>query len=136
VGILCALALLGAPALTHAREQAPAAPGGRAAWAPADKQGFGTAATRASRVWFTLRKAELTELYYPDLSHPSARSLQFIVDGQRVAGGFVTQDTLTYTQTSSTSKWRLERTYATDPPAVESSAAGEIGAEIGKKLSR
>ena len=39
---------------------------------------------KASRVWFTLRKAELTELYYPDLSHPSARSLEFMVDGKRV----------------------------------------------------
>jgi glucoamylase len=99
----------------HARERAPGAPGGRAAWAPADKQGFGTSATPDSRVWFTLRKAELTELYYPDLSHPSARSLEFMVDGKRVATGAVTQDTLTYTQTSSTSKWRLTRTYATDP---------------------
>src|SRR4051794_18567657 len=114
--LLAALLLsLGAPALAQARERAPGAPGGKAAWAPADKQGFGTAATSASRVWFTLRKAELTELYYPDLSHPSARSLAFMVDGRRVGTGSVAQDTLTYTQTSSTSKWRLERTYATDP---------------------
>src|SRR3954454_17619395 len=105
--------LLIAPA--YARERAPGAPGGRAAWAPADKQGFGTSATEASRVWFTLRKAGLTELYYPDLSHPSARSLDVMVDGKLVTTGAVTQDTLTYTQTSSTSKWRLERTYATDP---------------------
>src|SRR3954452_6634732 len=112
-GLLCALALLSAPA--HARERAPGAPGGRAAWAPADKQGFGTSATPASRVWFTLRKAELTELYYPDLSHPSARSLDFLVDGKLVTTGTVTQDELTYTQVSSTSKWRLTRTYATDP---------------------
>src|SRR3954451_6473595 len=108
-GLLCALALLSAPA--HARERAPGAPGGRAAWAPADKQGFGTSATPASRVWFTLRKAQLTELYYPDLSHPSARSLDFMVDGQRVdersgdeasgrGSGLVTHDTLTYRQTS------------------------------------
>jgi glucoamylase len=99
----------------HARERAPGAPGGRAAWAPADKQGFGTSATRDSRVWFTLRKADLTELYYPDLSHPSARALDFMVDGKRVTTGIVTQDELTYTQVSSTSKWRLTRTYATDP---------------------
>ena len=85
----CALVLLGAPALAHARERAPGAPGGKAAWAQADKQGFGTSATRASRVWFTLRKAELTELYYPDLSHPSARSLEFMVDGKRVTTGAV-----------------------------------------------
>ena len=79
--------LLGAPAPAHARERAPGAPGGKATWAPADKQGFGTSATKASRVWFTLRKAELTEVYYPDLSHPSARSLEFMVDGRRVDDG-------------------------------------------------
>ena len=104
-GAFCALVLLGAPALTHARERAPGAPGGKATWAEADKQGFGTSATRGSRVWFTLRKAELTELYYPDLSHPSARSLEFMVDGKLVTTGVVTQDTLIYTQVSSTSKW-------------------------------
>ena len=38
-----------------------------------------------------------------------------MVDGRRSTTGAVTQDTLTYTQTSSTSKWRLTRTYATDP---------------------
>src|SRR3954467_12914827 len=103
VALLCTLALLSAPALSGARERAPGAPGGRAAWAPADKQGFGTSATRDSRVWFTLRKAQLTELYYPDLSHPSARSLDFMVDGKRVMMGTVTQDELTYTQVSSTS---------------------------------
>jgi glucoamylase len=113
--LLAALVLFGAPAVAHARERAPGAPGGKATWAPADKQGFGTSRTTASRVWFTLRKAGLTELYYPDLSHPSARSLEFLVDGTRVTTGAVTQDTLTYTQTSSTSKWRLTRTYATDP---------------------
>src|SRR3954451_20227153 len=109
------LLVLGAPALAQARERAPGAPGGKATWAPADKQGFGTSRTSASRVWFTLRKAELSELYYPDLSHPSARSLDFMVDGKRVSTGSVAQDTLTYTQTSSTSKWRLTRTYASDP---------------------
>jgi glucoamylase len=114
-GVLCALSLVGVAPLAHARERAPGSPGGRATWAPADKQGFGTAATPASRVWFTLRKAQLTELYYPDLSHPSARSLDFMVDGHRVTTGAVTQDTLTYTQTSATKRWKLVRTYASDP---------------------
>ena len=70
--LVVAFALL-APARAHARERAPGAPGDKADWASADKQGFGTSATRASRVWFTLRDAEMTEVYYPDLSHPSAR---------------------------------------------------------------
>ena len=112
VGLAAAL-VLGAPA--HARERAPGAPGGKANWASADKQGFGTAASRDSRVWFTLRNADMTEVHYPDLSHPSARHLAFMVDGNRVTTGTVAQDTLTYTQTSQHKDWRLERTYTTDP---------------------
>src|SRR3954451_10357441 len=112
---LVSLALLALAAPAHARERAPGAPGNKADWTQADKQGFGTSATRQSRVWFTLRRAEMTEVYYPDLSHPSARSLEFMVDGRRVTAGAVANDALTYPQTSATSKWRLTRTYVTDP---------------------
>jgi glucoamylase len=105
--------LLAAPA--HARERAPGAPGEPARWAQADKHGFGTSATRASRVWFTLRQTELTEVYFPDLSHPAVRSLAFTVDGRPVKTGRVTNDALTYTQTSRTKAFTLTRTYVTDP---------------------
>src|SRR4051794_23669124 len=111
--VLAAALMLVTPA--QARERAPGAPGDKADWASADKQGFGTSANRKSRVWFTLRKAAMTEVYYPDLSHPSARDLEFMVDGRRVTTGKVAQSALTYTQTSSTSDWRLTRTYVTDP---------------------
>jgi glucoamylase len=50
-------------------------------WLPADKQGFGTSRTRASKVWFTLEGGELSEVYYPTLDTPSFRDLQFAVDG-------------------------------------------------------
>ena len=82
IGLVCGAGAHAAPA--HARERAPGAPGGKANWASADKQGFGTAASRDSRVWFTLRDADMTEVHYPDLSHPSARHLAFMVDGKRV----------------------------------------------------
>src|SRR3954451_6986939 len=98
------LLVLATPA--QARERAPGAPGHKADWAPADKQGFGTSATRDSRVWFTLRADGLSDVYYPDLSHPSARELTFAVDGKAVTTGTVANDTLVYTQTSATSKWR------------------------------
>jgi glucoamylase len=113
VTVLTALLLASS---AHARERAPGAPGQKADWAKADKQGFGTSATRASRIWFTLRGPNLTEVYYPDLSHPSARELTFMVDGKTVDQGTVTNDTLVYTQTSERAKrWRLIRTYVTDP---------------------
>ena len=111
--VLLIALLVAAPA--YARERAPGAPGDKARWAKADKHGFGTSASRSSRVWFTLRQTEMTEVYYPDLSHPSARALEFMVDGKPVTTGTVTNDALTYTQTSETRAWRLIRTYVTDP---------------------
>ena len=57
----------------------------------------------------------MTEVYYPDLSHPSARALEFMVDGKPVTTGTVTNDTLTYTQTSETPGVAAIRTYVTDP---------------------
>ena len=57
----------------------------------------------------------MTEVYYPVLSHPSARALEFMVDGKPVTGGTVANDALTYTQTIETRAWRLIRTYVTDP---------------------
>src|SRR5215216_5739725 len=83
---LLALVVLGAFApAALAKPPAAGAPGAKHAWAPADKHGFGTAVSARSNVWFTLRRAELTEAYYPDLSTPSLRSLEFVVvDGARV----------------------------------------------------
>ena len=49
-------------------------------WTEADKTGFGTARTRKSWVWFTLQAGRVSEVFYPDLSTPSVRSLQLTVD--------------------------------------------------------
>jgi glucoamylase len=107
-----------------AKTPAPGAPGAKHTWAPADKHGFGTSARRHSNVWFTLRRAELTEAYYPDLGTPSLRSLEFVVTD----GTFVDRETgpgvrsrvrslggLTYRQTTRTSRWTLVKTWITDP---------------------
>src|SRR3954467_9001059 len=79
-----ALAILGllavAPAAQAAKLQAPGAPGAIHTWAPADKHGYGTAA-KGSPIAFTLRPAMLTEAYWPDLSAPSFRGLEFGVVG-------------------------------------------------------
>jgi glucoamylase len=110
---LLALALA-APA--SAREKAPGAPGRKADWASPAKHGFGTANAAVSNVWFTLGRGGLGEIFYPDLEHPSARDLQFMVDGRTVTGGAVSGDKLTYTQvTEKPSHWRLSRIYVTDP---------------------
>ncbi|HET6547987.1 MAG TPA: hypothetical protein VFG79_06020, partial [Solirubrobacter sp.] len=78
---LVAALTLAAPA--SAKPSAPGAPGAEHVWAPADKHGFGTAHQLASKAWFTLRQGSLTEVYYPDLSTPAFRGLQFAVaDGR------------------------------------------------------
>jgi glucoamylase len=119
--LLCALA---APA--QADRPAPGAPGDRHTWAAADKHGFGTATQLASHTWFTLRQAELTEVYYPDLGTPSLRQLEFVVtDGRR----FIDRETgpgvssrveaipgsLTFRQVTQTRRWRLTKTWIGDP---------------------
>src|SRR3954467_11995084 len=50
----------------------------RAVWTPADKEGFGTSATVDSKLWYTLERGRLTEVFYPDLGTPSVRDLQFV----------------------------------------------------------
>src|SRR5215216_5465611 len=82
---LLVLALTGLADAASSSE-APGAPGKKAVWTAADKDGFGTSKSTASKVWYTLNDGELTEVYYPDLGTPSVRDLQFIVsDGQTFA---------------------------------------------------
>ena len=81
VSALAAIGVLAAPAA--AKPPAPGAPGTIHVWAPADKHGFGTAQQLASKAWFTLRQGSLSEIYYPDLSTPAFRGLQFAVSDGR-----------------------------------------------------
>jgi glucoamylase len=112
-----------APALAEPGA-APGAPGLVENFLPADKSGFGTATSTASNVWFTVQKeGGLGEVYYPDLSTPAARALQFVVadrhgHAERAAHVSTTQlggRSLTYRQTFSAPHWRLTATYVTDP---------------------
>ncbi|WP_158882129.1 glycoside hydrolase family 15 protein [Amycolatopsis anabasis] len=116
------------PAVATAQADAPGAPGAHPSWLPADKTGFGTARDRASDVWFTLQGGQMSEIYYPDLSTPSVRSLNFVVtDGRGFAAvdaeaksqrvRRTSADGLTYEQTITDDqhRWRLRKTYVTDP---------------------
>src|SRR3954451_21509868 len=124
------------PTPASAKPPAPGAPGAIHVWAPADKHGFGTAEQRASTAWFTLRQGSLSEIYYPDLSTPALRGLQFAVaDG----GGFLQRETvdddrrhieplaqgvtsrvepipgsLAFHQITQGTGWRLTKTWITD----------------------
>ncbi len=92
-------------------------------WLPADKQGFGTSRTLASKVWFTLEGGGLSEVYYPRLDTPSFREMQFAIDGvserntteQRTT--LLDPRSLIYEQTNTDKhhRWRLTKVYVTDP---------------------
>jgi glucoamylase len=136
--VLAVFSLLAvAPAAHAAKPQAPGAPGAIHTWAPADKHGYGTSSRdTANPAAFTLRQAMLTEIYWPDLSTPSFRGLQFAVaDGKYLARETVDDDprhiepvasgvtarveaidgTLSYRQVTQTTRWRLTKTWITDP---------------------
>jgi len=52
-------------------------------WTHAAKDGVGTAYAASSRVWFTLWKGIITEVYYPTVDRPQIRDLQYLItDGK------------------------------------------------------
>jgi glucoamylase len=52
-------------------------------WTSGSKDGAGTAFSDASKIWFTLWKGILTEIYWPTVDAPQTRDLQcLITDGQ------------------------------------------------------
>jgi glucoamylase len=143
IAALLTLAALAAPAA--ARTAAPGAPGAAPTWLGSDKHGFGTAAGRTSPVWFTLRQSSMSEAYYPDLSTPSVRSLEFAVTDRR--GRFASLDSdepgtvervsdLTFRQTVTdhAGRWRLTKTYVTDPARSTVLVHATLTSLAGRKL--
>src|SRR5580658_10431934 len=59
------------------------APGIEPRWTHGGKDGVGTAYAASSRVWFTLWKGIVTEVYYPTVDRPQLRDLQYLItDGK------------------------------------------------------
>ena len=92
---------------------------------------MGTATGTASQAWLTLDDGELTEVYAPDLGTPSVRDLQFVVTDGRSFAEREREDaihtttladprSLTYRQvnTARSGRWRITKTYVTDPDRV------------------
>jgi len=58
-------------------------PGIEPRWTHGSKDGVGTAYSASSRIWFTIWRGVLTEIYYPTVDRPQVRDLQFLVtDGE------------------------------------------------------
>jgi glucoamylase len=113
--------------LPSSAERAPRDNGAKSTWTEADKAGFGTARQRRSNVWFTLQRGRVSEVFYPDLSTPSVRSLDLVVTGpgfsDRMAAETTTvttrpdQQSLRFTQvaTDDDGRYRVTQQYVTDP---------------------
>lgn len=108
-------------------QQPPGAPGAPATWTKGDKEGVGTSVSTASKVWYTLTEGTLSEVYYPRADTPNARELQFAVsdgahrqlesEGTTRRVELADPQALTYRQITedSAGRWRLTKTYVTDP---------------------
>ena len=53
-------------------------PGDEPRWTGAAKDGVGTAHSMGGRVWFTIGRGILTEVYYPTIDRPQLRDLEFL----------------------------------------------------------
>jgi glucoamylase len=124
-GVITVIALVGVACTAQRPDAPPGSPGVDTGYAPADKQGFGTARSARSPVWFTLGHGGTTELFYPNLSTPASRRLQLVVsDGAQFAQRLSDVPTRTervdgrvpsYRQVSTGDGWEATATYVTDP---------------------
>jgi glucoamylase len=123
------ISLLGCTALfgQTTNRLAPGVPGLDSHWPSAAKDGFGTANTLRSKVWFTLNNGVMTEAYFPRLDVPNTQSLQLIVctplecqteaDDMRHEIRLLDSRALSFRQTnlSKSGAYTITKTYTTDP---------------------
>ncbi|HET9654256.1 MAG TPA: glycoside hydrolase family 15 protein, partial [Kineosporiaceae bacterium] len=123
--VLGAGLLLAPPA---AAATAPGAPGAGSAWTSGLKQGLGTSTTTTSKVWYTLGNGITDEVFYPQTDTPDVQDLQYLVtDGSTFTDNerdnathtlaMPDPQSLTYQQvnTAASGRWRITKTYVTDP---------------------
>jgi glucoamylase len=65
----------------EAKVIAPGAPGSKPTWSPAAKSGVGCAISSKSRLWFTLGRGIINEVYHPWVDHAAIRDLGLIITG-------------------------------------------------------
>ena len=124
--LVCAGLVVATTATSHGAAP-PGGPGHKATWTESNKTGFGTSRSRGSNVWFTLQQGRTSEVFYPDLSTPSVRSLELVVTG----AGFTDREStdmrhrttrpdagsLRFTQvnTDRQGRYRIVESFVTDP---------------------
>ncbi len=71
------------PAEPEREDLAFGAPGNAFPWATSEKQGAGTAYDRGSKVWFTIARGIVTEVFYPRIDWAQTRDTQIVItDGK------------------------------------------------------
>src|SRR3954470_121121 len=61
------------------KHSATGGPGIEPRWTRSDKDGVGTAYSDLSRIWFTISKGILNEVYFPTVDRPQIRDLQYLI---------------------------------------------------------
>jgi glucoamylase len=130
VALLATGTLLAPPALAAPATAAPApgAPGVGSTWTPGLKQGLGTSTTTTSKLWYTVGAGITHEVYYPQTDTPNVQDLQYLItDGSTFTDNerddahhtiaMPDPQSLTYQQvnTATSNRWRITKTYVTDP---------------------
>ncbi len=135
-GVLLATSLAPATRAAAAPGDAPGAtPVEPGAWTTGGKDGIGTSAEThtavgqgVSKVWYTISRGQLNEVYYPQVDVANVQDLTFLVtdgstfvdnvrDDTRHEVGLPDPRSLTYVQTDTAKngKYRITKTYVTDP---------------------
>jgi len=70
-------------ALLRTARRAFGQPGIAPRWTRSAKDAVGTAAAASSRVWFTMSRGVLNEVYYPTVDRPQIRDLQYLITDGR-----------------------------------------------------
>jgi glucoamylase len=56
-------------------------PGIEPKWTQGNKDGVGTAYSGSSRLWFTIFRGVVTEVFYPTIDRPQLRDIQYMATG-------------------------------------------------------
>ncbi len=121
--------------------KAPGAPGAPPSWGPGRKQGFGASPNPQTRVWLTIARGNLSEVFYPRLDEPCLHELRFIVaapgappidDATEAAHDvrWIEPGVPAFRVVSTHLEYRLVKELACDPELDAVLVAGEFSAEM------
>ena len=108
-------------------------PGSASSWTTGNKLAVGTSASLDSKVWFTVAKGIVSEVFYPRLDVPNMEDMQYVVtdgstfvdlerDATSHAISMPSEKALEYTVTNTdvrpSPKYRITNTYIADPSRI------------------